>query len=108
MPKAKADHVHKYQRFLTGKNDYMIFRCMEVGCSHFMPTKELIIGRQSRCWGSSVDKDFGDCQNLITIDMTFTDPRLSGAKLYCEDCKQLRKMKKEAARQWAHLSQERA
>ena len=102
MTKAKTDHVHKYQRFLTGKNDYMIFRCMEVGCSHFMPTKELIIGRLSRCWGSSGDEAFGECQNLITIDFTFTDPRLSPAKLYCEECKKLRKLMRKATKQWPH------
>lgn len=44
----KNDHVHKYKRTTLGK-EYVIYRCMKVGCSHYIPP-ELIIGRISECW----------------------------------------------------------
>lgn len=102
MPEENGHHVHKYQRFVVGKKKHMIFKCMIPGCSHFQPTKELIIGAQSRCWGGALELE---CQNIILMNQSHILPSITGAKPFCEDCKELRKKKKETRKEWARLMQ---
>lgn len=83
----------------------MIFKCMIPGCSHFMPTKEQVIGQQSQCWGGTIERD---CTNLITMNASHTLPKMTGRKPYCPDCLELRKTQKEVRARWMHLQQSQA
>lgn len=47
----KSDHVHKYERVEVGKNKWIVYRCTLPNCTHYLPNAELIVGRQSLCWG---------------------------------------------------------
>ena len=47
----KLKHTHQYQKMPYGSKGHEIFKCMTAGCSHFMPQKELAIGRMHICWG---------------------------------------------------------
>lgn len=47
----KKEHVHTYRRFKQGSihSPYIIFRCMEPRCSHFVH-EDLIVGRECLCY----------------------------------------------------------
>ena len=69
------DHtVHKYKR-IKFKTGYTIYRCMIIGCSHFLRA-ELAINRQSVCWKC------GETCVIKTTDLV---------KPHCEDCSRNKK-----------------
>ena len=43
-------HIHKYQRIKYKPSGYTVYKCMLPNCPHFIPIKELVIGRPSICW----------------------------------------------------------
>ena len=49
--KMKIKHVHQYQKMPYGSKGHEVFKCMIADCPHFMPQKELAIGRMHICWG---------------------------------------------------------
>jgi len=43
------EHAHRYTRIKLGKNDYIVFRCVRPGCSHYI-RQELVVGKIAQCW----------------------------------------------------------
>lgn len=68
MAKKKEQHVHKYERRKLGawKADggHDIYKCAISGCTHYLVDLELLIGRQSLCWGKDGDKN---CPNAVEM-----------------------------------------
>jgi hypothetical protein len=86
MPKElKPIHYHKYER-QTWPNGRPYYRCMIVGCNHYLPIASLTVGRESLCWGSF-------CNNLVLI--TKEDITRNVRKPMCSECKEKRAMKRE-------------
>ena len=50
MSKRKFDHLHKYKRFNIGASgkEYLVFRCMMPGCTHYVPVEQAL-GRPCVC-----------------------------------------------------------
>lgn len=81
----KPLHFHKYERrrWPSGKAYY---KCMEVGCSHYLTILELAISRESLCWGPG-------CNRLVTI--TKEDVAKETWHPMCDSCKKERSERKE-------------
>jgi hypothetical protein len=76
----KRTHYHKYER-LKWANGGVYYKCMEVGCSHYLPVAELAIGRESVCWGCDT--------KLVPITKEMV---IQGVKHpLCDKCKEERK-----------------
>ena len=73
------NHVHKYKRVDIGGKGYIIYRCMIPGCSHYLPTKELIINRETLCW---------DCNRITVYTQEMYNRKIMDP--LCEDCRQKR------------------
>ncbi len=67
----KISCIHKYQRTTLGKN-FLIYRCMVPGCSHYVSAK-LMLNRICECWR---------CGNPMVIDKYSAHL----AKPHCENC----------------------
>lgn len=76
----KPVHYHQYERFFwpSGKPYY---KCMTVGCPHFLSVAGAAIGRESLCWGDQ-------CNKLVTI--TKEDVLRQVKRPMCESCKKVR------------------
>ena len=69
MPRAKKDdHIHKYKKDILGK-DYVIYRCVLPGCTHYLPER-LIKGKFCVCWR---------CGEPFIIKLLHSKP-------HCDDC----------------------
>lgn len=84
----KALHYHKYER-LYWPNGKPFYKCMLVGCKHYLPIADLVINRESICWGPS-------CNKLVVI--TKEDVRREVKYPMCTSCKEERAENKEALR----------
>lgn len=47
---SKEKHVHQYERVDVGNNGHSVYRCARPDCTHFMPAREMVIGKQSVCY----------------------------------------------------------
>lgn len=49
---AVGKHVHKYilRNLGTDEKPRKVYACSYPDCTHFMPSKELVIGKKSICW----------------------------------------------------------
>lgn len=85
MPKKAAPIYHKYERFYwpSGKPYY---RCMIPGCGHMLPVANMVVGRESLCWGHM-------CNRLVVI--TKEDLRRLTKYPMCDKCKAERKERRE-------------
>lgn len=75
MPKAIYNHTHTYRRVEWGKNKYVIYRCMEPTCTHYLPS-HAILSKPTKCYACGA-------VFLITQDMISRKTM----KLRCEECK---------------------
>lgn len=80
-------HFHKYERMHWPKSGRPFYKCMMPGCSHYLTTVELAIGRESLCWGP-------DCNKLVVI--TKDDVWKKTKKPMCDECKAARQEQREA------------
>jgi hypothetical protein len=48
MPKVQV-HAHKYLRVKLGNKGFTVFRCVKLGCPHYIRA-ELVIGMLFECW----------------------------------------------------------
>lgn len=81
----KRDHFHQYER-MSWPSGKIFYKCMAVGCSHYLPVPELVIGRESLCWGS--------CNRLVVITKEHVQKEIK--KPMCDDCRSERKERREA------------
>jgi formylmethanofuran dehydrogenase subunit E len=44
----RTTHLHKYERAVLGKNNYVVFRCILPNCAHYI-SKELVKGKICLC-----------------------------------------------------------
>ena len=72
MPRKKPDHLHKYQRTILGRRNWLIYRCMVPGCTHYIDA-DLILNRLCECWR---------CGNAMAINKRAA----LLAKPHCDDC----------------------
>ena len=82
MPKIK--HQHKYERVEVGKKGWVIYRCTLPDCNHYLPTAELIINRESLCWGL--------CEGTCIYSRDDYNNKLK--RPMCEGCRALRQQQK--------------
>ncbi len=68
IPK-KTKHIHKYIRRNIGTKEKPTERycCADSSCTHFMPSLQLVIGKDSICWecGDVFQISIDQVQNLI-------------------------------------------
>lgn len=85
MRQFKSIHYHKYERMIwpNGKHFY---KCMQPNCSHYLPLAELVIGKESVCWGHL-------CNKLVTI--TKEDVARKVLHPMCQECKEKRAIRRE-------------
>src|SRR6516164_10171150 len=78
-------HVHKYERGTIGKDGHEVYRCMLLGCPHYLPNLFLAINRLSLCWGN--------CGNavMLTQKMVYHDKT---KRPLCDSCRELRAQRK--------------
>jgi hypothetical protein len=84
----KALHYHKYMR-LNWPNGKAYYKCMEPNCPHYLPIADLVIGRESLCWGYL-------CSNLVLI--TKEDVMRAIKYPHCQECREKRKERREELR----------
>jgi hypothetical protein len=84
MPK-KQIHYHKYER-MNWPNGKAFYKCMEPNCTHYLPVENLVIGRESLCWGYL-------CNNLVVIEREDILRKIKHPT--CDSCKQIQKNKRE-------------
>ena len=84
MPSMK--HVHKYERTVIGNKEWVVYRCTLPDCSHYLPVANLIIGKESICWGIC------DGTTIYTQD----DYNQKLKRPMCASCRELRQKQKEA------------
>ena len=77
---AKQIHYHKYER-MKWPNGNPFYKCMEPNCSHYLPVLQLVIGKESLCWGPN-------CNKLVII--TRDDVNRGLRRPMCEDCRRER------------------
>jgi len=70
-------HIHKYQQIKYKPSGYTVYKCMLPNCPHFIPIKELVIGRPSICWR---------CGGLFTMSQATLLK-----KPHCPECKRGRR-----------------
>jgi hypothetical protein len=76
----KPVHYHKYER-MTWPGGKIFYKCMEPNCPHYLPTANLVIGRESLCWGYL-------CNKLVLI--TKEDIAKGVKHPMCSNCKEKR------------------
>lgn len=71
-------HIHKYELTNLGTDlkPFKVYKCMKVGCAHYMPNKKLVINMKSIC--HRCGEDF-----IITKDII----RANTVKPKCPDCR---------------------
>ena len=64
--KKKHDGPHKYQLVDIGRNKkYLVYRCMLPNCTHYLPHRNLIIGKESLCSNCSRQFIIGKDETLV-------------------------------------------
>lgn len=84
MPKLK--HTHKYERTEVGKNGWIIYRCVLPGCTHYLPSAQLIVGKNSLCWGV--------CEGTTVYTQEDYNQKLK--RPMCSGCRAIRQAQREA------------
>lgn len=85
MSTQRKPHFHKYEK-MQWPNGRVFYKCMEDGCSHYLPIASLAVGRESLCWGN--------CGRLVII--TKQDIQNEIKHPMCDFCKKERAERKEA------------
>ena len=84
MPKIK--HIHKYERVEIGNKGWVVYRCILPECSHYLPTAQLIINRESLCHGI--------CNGIVIYTQDDFNQKLK--RPMCASCREQRQRQKEA------------
>ena len=79
MNKQSHDGAHLYFR-IKYSSGAQVFRCRKPGCTHFVNSKELLIGRRAKCWRCSVEFIIGEREANLK-------------KPHCQECTRGRKDK---------------
>lgn len=74
---------------MTWPNGKVYYKCMETGCPHYLPVADLVIGRESLCWGPA-------CNHLVTITQEMVQKGIKHPM--CEDCRSERREQQEELR----------
>jgi hypothetical protein len=82
---ARKQHFHQYEKFTWPKGS-IYYKCMQDGCSHYLPMADLVIGRESLCWGG--------CNRLVVITKEMVQKEVK--KPMCDGCRAERQANKEA------------
>jgi|SRR5665213_641658 len=94
MPKLR--HLHKYERTEIGKKGHVVYRCVILGCSHFLPSQQLIINRESLCWGV--------CGDIVVYTQDDYNQKLK--RPMCASCRLERQKQKEVLQSVPELTME--
>jgi hypothetical protein len=78
-------HFHQYER-MEWPNGRGYYKCMIAGCAHYLPIADLVIARESLCWGG--------CNRLVVI--TKDDVGNNIKKPMCEFCRKERQERRKA------------
>ena len=84
----KLKHTHKYERVEVGKNGWVVYRCVLPNCSHYLPRMELVVGKQSICWGV--------CDGTTIYSQDDYNQKLK--RPMCSGCRAIRQMQKDQLR----------
>ncbi len=84
MPKLK--HLHKYERTEIGNKGWIVYRCVLPDCSHYLPSANLIIGKESLCHGI--------CDGTVIYTQEDFNQKLK--RPMCLACREQRQKQKEA------------
>lgn len=68
----KPKHVHKYVRVKMKGGEYIVYKCVLPGCTHFI-NRDLVVGHETLCW---------KCGTTIVMTMKLATLR----KPHCVDC----------------------
>ena len=75
--------IHRYERMETGLKKKTVYKCMD--CPHILNNPELMIGRESKCWGI--------CGGVVRYTR---EDYQQGLKFpICEECREERKKQRE-------------
>lgn len=72
-----AQHTHRYEKVILGKNNYVVFRCNLPNCNHYIAEK-LALGKVTIC-------------NRCGFQMLLDKRAMRLTKPHCVDCIQVRK-----------------
>ena len=84
----KLVHYHKYER-MQWPSGTIFYKCMQPNCPHYLPIADLVIGRESLCWGH-------ECNKLVLI--TKEDIAKKILHPMCEECKEKRALRRDELR----------
>jgi len=80
---AKKNHIHMYELITLKASGRKVFKCMLVDCTHYLPERELVIGRKSLC-------------HICKEPLVMTREHLEIKKPVCEPCRDIRAKRREA------------
>lgn len=72
MAKTRRKHLHKYERVILGSKGYVVFRCVEPDCSHYI-AKDFAKGKMCAC---------NRCDGPMILDTR----AMSLVRPHCENC----------------------
>lgn len=71
------NHIHRYEKTILGKNNYVVFRCNLPNCAHYVNSK-LVEGKITLC-------------NRCGEEMILDKRAMKFVKPYCVNCVKVRK-----------------
>ena len=84
MPSLK--HIHKYERTEIGNKGWVVYRCTLPDCSHYLPSAQMMVGKESICWGV--------CESTVIYSQEDYNQKLK--RPMCLSCRDLRQKQKES------------